>query len=76
MDIVSAVKLKKKQQPAPVEAGSKVLVRPDPRFRLLVRLFADAGLQRIETVSARTKDIIDDSRVEALRSTVKEIRIE
>ena len=60
MDIVSAVKLKKKQQPAPVEAVSKVLVRPNPWIRLLVRLFADAGLRRTEAVVARTEDIIDD----------------
>lgn len=59
-----------------MEAGSQVLVHPKPRVRLLVRLFADAGLQRIEAVSARAKGIIDDSRVEALWSTVKEIRIE
>lgn len=66
MVIVSAVKrTKKKQQPGPVEAVSKVLVHPDPRVRLLVRLFADAGLRRIEAVSARTENIIDDSRVEA-----------
>ena len=77
MGIVPVVKrTKKKQQPGPVEAVSKVLVHPDPRVRLLVRLFADAGLRRIEAVSARTENIIDDSRVEALWSTVKEIRIE
>ena len=60
MDIVPALKLKKKQQPAPVEAVSKVLVRPNPWIRLLVRLFADAGLRRTEAVVARTEDIIDD----------------
>ena len=60
MDIVPAGKLKKKQQPAPVEAVSKVLVRPNPWIRLLVRLFADAGLRRTEAVVARTEDIIDD----------------
>lgn len=60
MGIVPAVKLKKKQQPAPVEAVSKVLVRPNPWIRLLVRLFADAGLRRTEAVVARTEDIIDD----------------
>ena len=59
MDIVPAVKLKK-QQPAPVEAVSKVLVRPNPWIRLLVRLFADAGLRRTEAVVARTEDIIGD----------------
>ena len=60
MDIVSAVKLKKKQQPAPVEAVSKVLVRPNPWIRLLARLFADVSLRRTEAVEARTEDTIDD----------------
>ena len=48
------------KQPAPVEAVSKVLVNPDLRVRLLVRLFVDAGLRRIESIAARTEDIIDD----------------
>ena len=49
MDIVSAVKRKKKkQQPTPVEAVSKVLVHSDPWVRLPVRLFADADLRRTE----------------------------
>ena len=40
MDMVPAVKRKKKkQQPAPAEAVSKVLAHPDPRVRLLLRLF-------------------------------------
>ena len=61
MVIVLAVKrTKKKQQPGPVEAVSNVLVHSDPRVRLLVRLFADAGLRRTEAVVARTEDIIDD----------------
>ena len=60
MDIVPALKLKKKQQPAPVEAVSKVLVRPNPWIRLLARLFADVSLRRTEAVVARTEDTIDD----------------
>ena len=43
-----------------MEAVSKVLVKPNPWIRLLVRLFADAGLRRTEAVVARTEGIIDD----------------
>ena len=39
---------------------SKVLVKPNPWIRLLVRLFADVSLRRTEAVVARTEDIIDD----------------
>lgn len=67
-DIVPAVKRKKKkQQPAPVEALPKVPVRSDSLVRLLVRLFANAGLQKIEAVSTRTEDIINDSPVKGIR---------
>lgn len=43
-----------------MEAGSQVLVHPKPWVRLLVRLFADAGLRRTEAVAAGTEDFIDD----------------
>lgn len=43
-----------------MEAVSKVLVKPNPWIRLLVRLFADAGLRRTEAVAARAEDFIDD----------------
>lgn len=37
-----------------------MLVKPNPWVRLLVRLFADAGLRRTEAVAARAEDFIDD----------------
>jgi len=49
MGIVPVVKrTKKKSSQPPVEAVSQVLVHPDPRVRLLVRLFTDAGIRRTE----------------------------
>ena len=49
MGIVPVVKrTKKKSSQPPVEAVSQVLVHPDPRVRLLVRLFTDAGIRRME----------------------------
>lgn len=51
---------RKKQQPAPPEAVQKGKNSTDQRVRLLVRLFADAGLRRNEAVIAHTTDLIDD----------------
>ncbi|RBP97851.1 integrase [Bifidobacterium aemilianum] len=61
MECVPKVKRRKqKQKPAPREAVEKGMNHPDPRVRLLVMLFADAGLRRAEAVQCRTDDVIDD----------------
>ena len=61
MDGVPAVKRKrKKQKPAPQTAVDRGLHHADPRVRLLVRLFCEAGLRRSEAIAARTDDLLED----------------
>lgn len=61
MEGIPAVKrCRKKQKPAPQAAVDRGLNHPDPRVRLLVRLFCEAGLRRSEAIAARTDDLMED----------------
>ena len=61
MEGVPAVKRRrKKQKPAPQAAVDRGLNHTDPRVRLLVRLFCEAGLRRSEAIAARTDDLMED----------------
>ncbi|WP_295909549.1 tyrosine-type recombinase/integrase [uncultured Bifidobacterium sp.] len=61
MEGIPAVKRRrKKQKPAPQAAVDRGLNHPDPRVRLLIRLFSEAGLRRSEAIVARTDDLMED----------------
>lgn len=61
MEGIPAVKRRrKKQKPAPQAAVDRGLNHTDPRVRLLVRLFCEAGLRRSEAIAARTDDLMED----------------
>ena len=61
MEGIPAVKRRrKKQKPAPQAAVDRGLNHTDPRVRLLVRLFCEAGLRRSEAIVARTDDLMGD----------------
>lgn len=51
---------RKRQKPAPQTAVDSGLHHADPRVRILVRLFCEAGLRRSEAVAVRTDDLMED----------------
>ncbi|OZG60708.1 MULTISPECIES: tyrosine-type recombinase/integrase [Bifidobacterium] len=51
---------KRIQRPAPDEAVRKGLQSSNPRVRLIVSLFVDAGLRRSEVCLTHTRDVVDD----------------
>ncbi|MBH9978158.1 tyrosine-type recombinase/integrase [Bifidobacterium sp. W8108] len=58
--IPSVKRQRKKQKPAPQAAVDRGLNHVDPRVRLLVRLFSEAGLRRSEAIAARSDDLLED----------------